>query len=111
MKLFMPFILAITPLEAKKGNRPTYEFYKAPKGKIIGLGTTFEGFSGEDTHGNEIGKKHPLRVLQSTSKTFCKLVYKELENKNQAARYCQRWTATITRYADTFSRDRNFDKK
>ena len=36
MKLFMPFILAITPLEAKKGDRPTYTFYKAPKGKIKG---------------------------------------------------------------------------
>ena len=67
-------------------------------------------FLGLDSHGYEISKRHPLRVLQSTSKTFCKLVHKELENKNQAARYCDRWTKTIGRYADSFNRQRNSDK-
>jgi len=65
-------------------------FYKAPKGT--------------DAHGYEIVKKHPLRVLQSTSKTFCKLVTKELDNKKQALRYCDRWSGTIEKYAESFGR-------
>jgi len=94
MKIFVPLMLALAPAgEAKKnGNKPkpAYNFYKAPKGT--------------DAHGYEIVKKHPLRVLQSTSKTFCKLVTKELDNKRQALRYCDRWTGTINKYAESFGR-------
>jgi len=96
MKIFLPLIFALVPVDAKKngGNKknPGFSFFKAPKGS--------------DVYGHEIVKKHPLRVLQSTNKTFCKLVIKELDNKKQALRVCDRWTSAITSYAESFDRTR-----
>lgn len=95
MKIFVPIMFALAPVEAKKNGgkkNPGFSFFKAPKGT--------------DVYGHEIVKKHPLRVLQSTNKTFCKLVIKELDNKKQALRVCNRWTSAVSKYAESFDRVR-----
>ena len=108
MKIFVPIMFALAPVEAKKngGNKAGFSFFKAPKGNFYYDNHVTNEKLGTDVYGHEIVKKHPLRVLQSTNKTFCKLVIKELDNKNQALRVCDRWTSAITKYAESFDRVR-----
>lgn len=89
MKIFMPLLFALSTVEAKK-KKPDFPMYFAPKT--------------DERSGEKLERRHPLKVLQSNNKLYCRLVTKSLENPKQGMRYCTRWTNMVTNYAGTFER-------